>query len=146
MSHDEYMREALKEAEFSVRSGSYPFACVVVNQAGEIVWRDHDRVNELMDPTAHSEVNAIRHLCQSLQTTDLSEFEFYTTSEPCPTCMSSLIKAKVQKVYYGVDTELDASLPISAKELVGRSNRTIVVVGGILAEECLQQRNQYGKH
>jgi tRNA(adenine34) deaminase len=141
-SHEEYMRLAMEEAELAVREGNAPFAVVVVDKDGAVVWRDHDRVRELMDPTAHGEVNAVRYLCKELKTLSLREYAFYTTSEPCPTCLSSMIKAKVARVYYGADTERDSSLPVPAKELAARSKKyPIEVVGGILGRECLEQRS-----
>ena len=143
MNHEYYMKIAMEEAETSVKEGSYPFSVVVVNEAGEVVYKDHDRVKEYTDPTAHGEVNAIRYLCKKLDTLNLSDFVFYTTSEPCSTCFSSMIKAKVKKVVYGCKTEASASLPISINELAERSNQKIEIIGGILEKECLEQRNKY---
>lgn len=138
------MREALAEAERALSEGNAPFGVVVIdNHSGEIIWRDHDRIKELMDPTAHGEVNAIRGLCKSKSTLSLRDTTFYTTSEPCPTCLSSMIKAKVGRSYYGAETEVTASLPIKAVDLAKFSKKyPIEVVGGILAEECLQQREE----
>jgi tRNA(Arg) A34 adenosine deaminase TadA len=135
-SHEFYMRLAIEEAEESVKSGSYPFAAVVVDGNGEVVAKDHDRVKELMDPTAHGEVNAIRKLCRELNTLSLENFTFYTTSEPCPTCLTSMIKAKVSRVVYGCKTEISASAPISAEFIASKSNNKIIVMGGVLEKNA----------
>ena len=143
MIHEDYMRLAIEEAEKSVREGNYPFSVVVVDGSGEVVWKDHDRVDEQTDPTAHGEINAIRTLCPKLGKIYIPEMTFYTTSEPCPTCMTACIKAHVKAVYFGVDTESTASLPIKASELASRTKECdIKVVGGILGKECLDQRNR----
>lgn len=143
MDHEAIMKIALAEAELAVKDGNAPFACVVTDQQGNIVLQDHDRVNENTDPTAHGEVNAIRALCKKLNTLSLRDYVFYTTSEPCPTCMTCMIKAKVAQVYYGAKTEATASLPIPAEELAAKSQKyPIEVTGGVLAEECLEQRNR----
>lgn len=143
MNHDDIMRLALEEAELAVSEDNAPFACVVVDRAGNVVAKDHDRVKELMDPTAHGEVNAIRSLCKRLNSLSLKEYTFYTTSEPCPTCMTAMIKAKVPIVYYGAKTEQTASLPIPAEFIASKSLKyPISVTGGILAEEALEQRNR----
>jgi len=146
MTNEQYMLQAIAEANYSVSLGSLPFACIVVDATGAVIWKDHDRVEEHMDPTAHGEINAIRHLCKKLQTRNLSAYTFYTTSEPCPTCFSSLIKAKVQKIYFGAKTEVNASLPISAEEMAKRSTKKIEVIAGILEHECLEQREFYFKN
>jgi len=143
MDPDLIMKVALEEAEVAVKEGNAPFACIVVNQSGSIVLQEHDRVNEYTDPTAHGEVNAIRTLCKKLSTLSLSDYVFITTSEPCPTCMTAMIKAKVAQVFYGAQTEPTSSLPIPAEEIAKQSKKyPISVTGGILAKECFEQRKR----
>ncbi len=145
MTNEDFMREAMKEAAVAVSDGNAPFGVVVVNNAtGEIICREHDRVKEQCDPTAHGEINAIRKLCKQQNTLSLNNTTFYTTSEPCPTCLTGMIKAKVPFNYYGAETEITASLPIKAKDLAGYSKKyPIEVNSGVLAKECLDQRNRF---
>lgn len=141
---EELMRMAMEEAELSVKEGNGPFAVIVVDPEGEVVWKDHDRQRELTDPTAHGEINAIRQLCKKLGTISLKGYTFVTTSEPCPTCLSAMIKAQVSKNYYGARTESTASLPLSAEYLATLSKKyPIQVVGGILVNEALAQRERH---
>lgn len=143
MKPEEYMRLAMEEAELSVKDGNGPFAVIVVSPEGEVVWKDHDRQKELTDPTAHGEINAIRYLCKKLNTVSLRGYTFYTTSEPCPTCLTAMIKAQVSTNYYGAKTEPSASLPIPAEIIASYAKKyPIHVIGGILASECLAQRNR----
>lgn len=135
----------MKEADQAVANGNAPFGVVVVNnETGEIICRDHDRVKEYCDPTAHGEINAIRRLCKELDSLSLRNTTFYTTSEPCPTCLTGMIKAKVSANYYGAETEATASLPLKAKDLAAHSKKyPIEIHSGILAEACLDQRNKF---
>ncbi|KKT78187.1 MAG: hypothetical protein UW73_C0005G0012 [Microgenomates group bacterium GW2011_GWB1_44_8] len=142
MTNEEYMALAIKEADMAAAEGQKPFGVVVVDTDGNIVWKDHDRVRECHDPTAHGEVNAIRYLCRKMKTLSLSGFTFYTTSEPCPTCFSAMLKANVSRVIYGAKTIETASLPIPIEELNVRAKRPIQIVGGIFAKEALEQRNR----
>ena len=142
-SPDELMRLAMKEAELSVQEGNGPFAVVVVNPEGKIIYKDHDRQKELTDPTAHGEINAIRFLCKKLGTMSLKGYVFVTTSEPCPTCLTGMIKAQVSKNYFGAKTESTASLPLSAEYLASYSKKyPIEITGGILADEAFAQRER----
>ena len=143
MTNEDYMRLAIEEAEKSVKEGQGSFTVVVVDPKGNIAWKDHDRQKELTDPTAHGEINAIRHLCKENNTLSLKGYTFYTTSEPCPTCLTGMIKAQVSKSYYGAKTETTASLPISAEMIASYAKKyPIQVVGGILGAECLAQRQR----
>jgi len=145
MNHEDYMREAMKEADLAVAGGNAPFGVIVVdNDTSEIICRDHDRVKEYCDPTAHGEINAIRKLCKERNVLSLANTTFYTTSEPCPTCLTGMIKAKVPINYFGAETEATASLPIKAKDLAMQSKKyPIEINSGILAEDCLEQRKKF---
>lgn len=137
------MELALAEAELAVAEKNAPFGCVVTDRQGNVILREHDRVDEYTDPTAHGEVNAIRKLCKQRGSLTLQDCIFYTTSEPCPGCMASMIKARVPMVFYGAKTEVTASLPISAETIATESRKyPIQVTGNILADKCLEQRDR----
>lgn len=144
MTPENCMHLAMVEAETAVKEGNAPFGVVVADPQGNIVWKDHDRVNEKTDPTAHGEINAIRALCGKLKSLSLKGYTFYTTSEPCPTCLTAMIKAQVSRNFYGAKTEATASLPIPAEELAARAEKyPITVRGGLLEMECLTQRKKH---
>lgn len=141
MAPQDLIRLSMKEAEKAIREGNSPFGVIVTDSEGNIVWKDHDKVRTLLDPTAHGEVNAIRGLCKKLKTLSLLGYKFYTNAEPCPTCLTSMIKAQVSEVYFGARTESTASLPIPAEEIAARSKKhPIKVYGGILGDETLAHR------
>ncbi len=108
MSHENFMREAIKLADESMQSGrGGPFGCVIV-RSGQIVGRGSNRVTSTYDPTAHAEVTAIRDACRRLKTFQLDDCELYTSCEPCPMCLSAIYWARFRKVYFG-NTRQDAA-------------------------------------
>lgn len=140
------MHLSMEQADIAIREGNGAFGVVVVGADGSVIWRDHDRINELCDPTAHGEVNSIRYLCKTLKTNSLKGYKFVTTSEPCPMCMAAMIKVQVSECVYGARTESTASLSLSAEVMASHATKySIRVVGGVLAEECLSQRNSAKK-
>ena len=108
MSHENFMREAIKLAEAGMAAGhGGPFGCVIV-RSGKIVGRGNNRVTSTNDPTAHAEVTAIRDACAKLKTFQLTDCELYTSCEPCPMCLAAIYWARLQKVYYA-NTRADAA-------------------------------------
>lgn len=108
MTHDQFMREAIRLADDGVKAGrGGPFGCVVVRR-GEIVGRGNNRVTSTNDPTAHAEVTAIRDACARLGTFQLADCELYTSCEPCPMCLSAIYWARIPAVFYG-NTRADAA-------------------------------------
>ena len=103
-----YMNEANELAKDNLRTNvGGPFGAVVVKD-GKIVGRGSNHVLSNNDPTAHGEVMAIRDACKNLNTYDLSGCVIYTSTYPCPMCMSAIIWANIKKVYYG-NTKEDAA-------------------------------------
>ena len=103
----EYMREAIRLADESVKNGGGPFGAVVVMD-GEIVAGRSNSVTIDNDPTAHAEVNTIRAACRKLGTFDLSDCVIYTSCEPCPMCLGAIYWARISRIYYG-NTKKDAA-------------------------------------
>ncbi|MBO4703795.1 MAG: nucleoside deaminase [Bacilli bacterium] len=105
---NKYMRMAINEARKGIRNGhGGPFGAVIVKD-GVVVGKGHNQVVKNNDPTCHGEIMAIHKACKKLGTFDLSGCELYTTGEPCPMCMSAILWANIEKVYYGcniLDTE-----------------------------------------
>jgi guanine deaminase len=101
MTPEFFMREAIHEAQESVRhERGGPFGCVIVRR-GEIIARGHNCVTSTNDPTAHAEIVAIRAAGAALRTFRLDDCELYTSCEPCPMCLAAMYWAHVPRAYFG---------------------------------------------
>ena len=100
------MKEAVLEATNGISNGDGgPFGAVIVDKDGNIIARAHNEVIKTNDPTAHAEILAIRKASQRLGRFNLSDCTLYTSSEPCPMCMSAIYWARIPKVYYACNRE-----------------------------------------
>ena len=108
MTESDYMQRAIAKTRDGIEAGNSPFGAVVVKD-GEIIACAHNTVWHDTDPTAHAEVNAIRHAARALGTIDLTGCVVYTTCEPCPMCLSAIHWAKIDRVVYGA-TIADAAI------------------------------------
>ena len=108
MTHEDFMRMAIKLSEINIKEGTGgPFGAVVVKD-GKVVAGSANKVVPENDPTAHAEVSAIRLACKELNTYDLSGCEIYTSCEPCPMCLGAIYWARIDKIYYA-NTKTDAA-------------------------------------
>ena len=97
---EEYFEKAIELAELGVKNlEGGPFGSVVVKD-NKIIGYGNNKVLKEKDPTAHAEIIAIRDACKRLNTHDLTGCAIYTTSEPCPMCLSAIIWANIKKVYF----------------------------------------------
>lgn len=98
-----FMNLAVEVAKEGINLGcGGPFGCVIVKE-GQVIAKAHNSVVADSDPTAHGEMNAIRQAGNKLGTFNLEGCELYTTSEPCPMCLSAIMWARISKVYSGMD-------------------------------------------
>jgi tRNA(adenine34) deaminase len=137
MSLDEdYMREALKEAEIALKERNIPIGCVIVMD-NKIISRAHNQIYTLKDRLAHAETLALKNVQKELYD-NKKQATVYTTYEPCPMCIGAIMLSRIKKVVYGVD--LDNSGAISLLEhfpkLFQRDKWKLEYTPGILAQEC----------
>ena len=82
----------------AVREGDQAYGAVVVRE-GVIVGEGRNRVVLDTDPTAHSELLAVRDAARRLGSRDLSQCDVYSTATPCPMCQGALYWARVRRVF-----------------------------------------------
>lgn len=131
-----WMLQALQESDQAPLHGDVPVGCVVVDEHGVELSRDHNRREERADPTAHAELLALRAAAAKLGHWRLERATVYVTLEPCPMCAGALVNARVGRVVYGA-TDPKAGALHSLFE-IGRDvrlNHRFEVARGVLADE-----------
>ena len=137
MTDEDYMREALREAQAAYDIGEVPIGAVLVDEAGEIVSRGHNLRETAHDATAHAEMIAIRTACEKLGRWRLSGLTLYVTIEPCPMCAGAIVMSRVDRVVYG-STDAKAGACESLFNIPGHPalNHAPEMTAGVLQEEC----------
>lgn len=102
---NKYMKIAndLSKENLKTNDGGPFGACIVKDD--KIIGKGNNKVLKNNDPTAHAEINAIRDACKNINSYDLSGCVLYTSCYPCPMCLSAIIWANIDEVYYGNTTE-----------------------------------------
>ena len=138
MNHEYFMRRAI---ELALEVPQFPFGAIIVKRAtGEIMAEGFNQ--SALNPTFHGEMVAINRCAELQQPLDWSEFDLYTTAEPCPMCQSAIIWAGIANVYYGTSIPYLTQhnwrqINIRASEVIARTAfRKTTIVGGILEAEC----------
>ncbi len=133
---EQYMREALGEANEAGALGEVPVGAVVVVN-GAILGRGGNRRESAADPTAHAEMIAIRQAAQAVGGWRLVDATLYVTQEPCPMCAGAIVNARIAKVVYGCDNPKAGSARTLYQLLEDpRLNHRCEVIPGVLASEC----------
>ena len=95
------MRLALREAERAALAGEVPVGAVLVDEHGQLLARDHNRVEQLADVTAHAEILVCTAAAHALGGKYLTRCTLYVTLEPCPMCAAALRWFQLGRLVWG---------------------------------------------
>lgn len=133
---EQFMREALKEAELALASRDRAIGTIIVHD-NRIIGRAHHQVKLLRDPTAHATVIAITQAANALQSDELPEATIYITQEPCPMCVGAVLLSGATRLVIGaMDVKFGACGSVVDLTNNEQLNRRLTVVKDVLAGEC----------
>lgn len=92
---------ALEEARAAAARGEVPIGAVIVDETGQPIAVEGNRVEQLDDPTAHAELLAIRAAAARVGAPRLVGCDLYVTLEPCPMCAQAISFARIRRLYFG---------------------------------------------
>ena len=135
VTHEYYMKQALKEAQKAYKKAETPVGAVIVRD-GKIISRGHNDKELKNDPTCHAEINAIRKAAKKLDSWRLNDCDLYVTLEPCTMCAGAIIQARIRNLYIGtMDPKAGAVGSVIDVLGIQQFNHRVYVENGILTKE-----------
>ncbi|MGO4377965.1 tRNA adenosine(34) deaminase TadA [Pseudoduganella sp. RAF53_2] len=132
----DFMREALAEAQRAWDRGEVPVGAVVVKD-GVVIGRGFNQPIGSHDPTAHAEIVALRAAAEAVGNYRLPGCELYVTLEPCVMCSGAMMHARLSRIVYGAtDPKTGACGSVVNMFEQEKLNHHAEVEGGLLAEDC----------
>lgn len=138
-----WMAIALEQAALAAAKGEVPVGAVLV-EGGELLATAHNAPISENDPSAHAEILALRRGSQFKQNYRLPGTTLYVTIEPCTMCVGAIVHARVKRLVFGA-LEPRAGAVQSQFNLLDTPgyNHQVEYVGGVLADECGQQLQEF---
>ena len=128
---------ALHAAERTRASVDVPIGAVVIDPEGDVLGTGWNQREELGDPTAHAEVQAIRAAALRLGAWRLEGCTLVVTLEPCAMCAGASVLARIPRVVFGAwDEKAGASGSVFDVLRERRLNHWTEVVAGVREDEC----------
>ena len=145
---NKFMQRAIELSIESINSGGGPFGSVIVKD-NKIISEGMNRVTVNNDPTAHGEIVAIRLATKGLNNFNLKGCELYSSTEPCPMCLSAIYWARIDKVYYA-NTRNDAQKinfddSLIYSELIKKIDQRKIPMIQVMREEGLKAFELWNK-
>jgi tRNA(adenine34) deaminase len=131
------MRLALKAAAEAAVAGDVPVGALLLDPSGAVVTVDHNRRQELSDPTAHAEILVISARAKEIDDWRLTGHTLVVTLEPCPMCAGAAVLARLDRIVYGAaDPKAGAAWSLYNIPQDRRLNHRVDLLDEVLAEEC----------
>lgn len=135
LSHEYFMKMALREAHEALEEDEIPIGAVVVCN-NSIIARAHNLSERLHDVTAHAEMQAFTAASGFLGGKYLNECILYVTIEPCLMCAGAAFWTQLNTLVYGASDPLRGFRQVEKKAASSLLHPKTKVVPGILQEEC----------
>lgn len=127
------MQRCLELARRAASRGEVPVGAVVVRD-GLLIGSGHNRCEELGDPTAHAEMEALRAAFATAGEGRIPGAVLYCTLEPCFMCAGAALHARVARIVYGArDPKFGACGSLADLPSDPRLNHRCPVHGGVAA-------------
>lgn len=94
-------QKTFEQAWIAFQNGSIPIGAIITDISGNIIIAGRNETCERHFPnkrTAHAEMYCVRNL-DIEKHFDLSEYHLYTTMEPCPMCMGTIVMGGIRKLH-----------------------------------------------
>ncbi len=130
---------ALEQAALALRTGDVPVGAVVLGPDGGLLGLGRNQREELQDPTAHAEVQAIRAAAIQLGQWRLVGCTLVVTLEPCAMCAGAIVLARIPQIVLGTwDAKAGATGSVWNLVRDRQSTHWVEVIAGIRTAECAQ--------
>lgn len=149
---ERFIRIAIDIARKARDRGNHPFGAVLVDNERHILLESENTVITEKDCTGHAETNLLRQASKKYGRDFLAYCSIYTSTEPCPMCAGAIFWGNVRRVVYGLSEEslyemvgkdADEVLYLPCREIFGKGQKPIEVIGPLLEEEAKQVHENY---
>jgi tRNA(adenine34) deaminase len=140
------MRAALAEAAAAaaMQPAEVPVGAVVLDAAGAIIGRGHNRREADADPSAHAEIVAIRDAAAAAGDWRLAGCSLVVTLEPCTMCAGAISAARMARLVYGADDPRAGAVGSLWDVLRDRRlDQQAEVIAGVLEDECARLLREF---
>lgn len=148
MTHEEGMREALKEARRGMDEGFVPIGCAIVHD-GVVIARGRNGVGA-RGKRKHAEYVALEVFDEGPLTAEQrAEAVLYTTLEPCMMCLGMALNCRIRTIVYAQEAQENGAVELGrgffARKLPGPlgARGAERVVGGLLRPEAQSLWREY---
>jgi tRNA(adenine34) deaminase len=132
----QWMKLALEQARVAPEHDDVPVGAIILGPEGDLLAADHNRREQLADPTAHAEILVITAAARLRGDWRLEGHTLYVTLEPCAMCAGAAVAARLETIVYGAaDPKAGAAWSLYNIPQDARLNHRCQLRHGVMADE-----------
>ena len=140
------MRTAFEQAGLAKTHDDVPVGAVLLDPRGNAVAADHNRREEMQDPTAHAEMLVLSAAARGRKNWRLTGHTLVVTLEPCAMCAGAAVWSRLERIAFGApDLKAGAAWSLYNIPQDRRLNHHIELQGGVLEEQCTALLSEFFK-
>jgi tRNA(adenine34) deaminase len=135
----QWMTQALEQATKCLATNDVPVGAIVADENGKTVGIGRNQREELNNPLAHAEIQALQNAAENLGNWRLDNCTLIVTLEPCTMCAGAIVNSRMKQVIFGADEPKTGAVG-SLFDVIRdrRLTHQPEVIAGVLAEESAQ--------
>lgn len=148
--HEILIQRTYALAQAAVENGDHPFGALLASgpNSQDIVIESLNTVHTHNDVTRHAELELLRKASEQLTAEQMADLTLYTSTEPCAMCTGAIYWSTVGRVVFGCSAArlgeiAGDAFTIACREIIGRGERHIEVVGPILESQGAAIHSSY---
>lgn len=134
-----WMQAALNEANKCLATDDVPVGAIVVDENGKTIGVGRNQREELNNPLAHAEIQALQDAAKNLGNWRLDGCTLIVTLEPCTMCAGAIVNSRIKQLVFGADEPKTGAVG-SLFDVIRdrRITHQPEVVAGVLADETAE--------
>ena len=132
---DSWVRDTLELAAEAGARGDPPFGALLIDPGGVVAVGAANRQVSGGDPTAHAEIELLRHAARVGHMPPLHGYTIVINAEPCSMCASAIVKAEIAAVVFGAPHEPHMDPDLGVADVFAHARRPPHLIAGVLAAE-----------
>jgi tRNA(adenine34) deaminase len=135
----QWMTQALEQATKCLATNDVPVGAIVADENGKTVGIGRNQREELNNPLAHAEIQALQNAAENLGNWRLDNCTLIVTLEPCTMCAGAIVNSRMRQLIFGADEPKTGAVG-SLFDVIRdrRLTHQPEVIAGVLAEESAQ--------
>jgi len=135
----QWMNAALNLARECLSTSDVPVGAIVIDASGQTIGIGRNQREELNNPLAHAEMQALQDAARNLGNWRLDDCTLVVTLEPCTMCAGAIVNSRIKQVVFGADEPKTGAVG-SLFDVIRdrRITHQPEVVSGVLADESAE--------